>query len=271
MKKIVVCGDSFAIGIGCRDLKTEPFGSLLAAELNCDLLNLAKGSCTNLGAFLQAKYAIQNFANEIEYVIVNSTTYDRFDWFQSDTDFSTMSMDINNTDCNYTDYMPYMEKSYIIDGGDKTIDNPMSNISGYIPRLLSDNLVSIIEYWEKFGSKGKKHGWYSRFDKEPKERMKAIYDYAVLLHDPRINRINSIGVLTLSHQLLKGANIKHVILTGEVDAYKSYISMENLVEVEWWKLSTKYPDEIKSLHTSPEGHLIVKNKILEKFKKNGWH
>ena len=30
MKKLVVCGDSFAKGIGCRNLETEPYGSLVA-------------------------------------------------------------------------------------------------------------------------------------------------------------------------------------------------------------------------------------------------
>ena len=33
MKKLVVCGDSFAKGIGCRNLETEPYGSLVANSL----------------------------------------------------------------------------------------------------------------------------------------------------------------------------------------------------------------------------------------------
>ena len=44
MKKLVVCGDSFAKGIGCRNLETEPYGSLIADKLGLELVNIAKGS-----------------------------------------------------------------------------------------------------------------------------------------------------------------------------------------------------------------------------------
>jgi hypothetical protein len=33
MKNLVICGDSFSIGIGCHNLETEPYGSLLAKKL----------------------------------------------------------------------------------------------------------------------------------------------------------------------------------------------------------------------------------------------
>ena len=28
MKNLVICGDSFSIGIGCHDLNNEPYGSI---------------------------------------------------------------------------------------------------------------------------------------------------------------------------------------------------------------------------------------------------
>ena len=34
MQNIVICGDSFSIGIGCNDLYVEPFGSLLSKKLD---------------------------------------------------------------------------------------------------------------------------------------------------------------------------------------------------------------------------------------------
>ena len=48
MKKLVVCGDSFAKGIGCRNLETEPYGSVVANSLGLELVNIAKGSSTCL-------------------------------------------------------------------------------------------------------------------------------------------------------------------------------------------------------------------------------
>ena len=59
MGKVVICGDSFSIGIGCHDLKNEPYGSLLAKELDKDIVNYSKGSSTNLSILLQVKYAIE--------------------------------------------------------------------------------------------------------------------------------------------------------------------------------------------------------------------
>ena len=62
-KRVVVCGDSFAVGIGCRDLINEPFGSLVARELKRPLFNLAKGSSTNLSIFLQMQYVADKLAD----------------------------------------------------------------------------------------------------------------------------------------------------------------------------------------------------------------
>ena len=58
MKKIVICGDSFNIGIGCRDLANEPYGQLLSKELGIPIINLAKGSSTNLSIYLQSMIRI---------------------------------------------------------------------------------------------------------------------------------------------------------------------------------------------------------------------
>ena len=80
MKNLVICGDSFSVGIGCEDLINEPYGSLLAKELNLNLINLAKGSSTNLSISLQVKYAIENI-KDIELLIIGTTCYYRTEWF----------------------------------------------------------------------------------------------------------------------------------------------------------------------------------------------
>ena len=71
MKNLIICGDSFSVGIGCSDLRTQPYGSLLSDKLGLNLFNLAKGSSTNLSIFLQVKYAIENI-RDIEYLIVGA-------------------------------------------------------------------------------------------------------------------------------------------------------------------------------------------------------
>ena len=83
MKKMVVCGCSFAKGIGCKDLNTKPFGTLLSDKLDSQLINLAKGSSSNFSIYLQTKYALEK-VNDIDLLIFSTTSYDRTEWFNSE-------------------------------------------------------------------------------------------------------------------------------------------------------------------------------------------
>ena len=69
---------------------------------------------------------------------------------------------------------------------------------------------------------------------------------------------------------LKRANVKHLILTHEVEYYNKFIDIQNLVNLSWGKLSIDYPDDLPSLHTSSEGHVVAFNIIMAKFKENQW-
>lgn len=261
--KLVICGDSFSIGIGCDDLNKEPYGSLLSAVLDLDLVNLAKGSSTNLSIYLQAEYAVNNIATENDIILISHTSYDRVDWFPWDDDNRNH---ITNTDVNYHQYPPYGEfTNYQI-----LENHPLVNDARYDGRMFTDNFVGVIDYWENFGKNDKESGYYSRFKNEPKERMKTLYDFATTIHDDRINKVHSMGVITMAHQLLKKKNIKHLILTNDTLTYSRFIDLPNLVEVCWGKLSLKYPDSHKSLHTGPKGHSEAANIVMNKMKENNW-
>lgn len=262
-KSIIVCGDSFSIGLGCRDLLNEPYGSLLSKELDMPLINLAKGSSTNLSIYLQAKYAVDILADIAEIVIVASTTYDRVNWFP--LDYPSNRYEISNADVNYHEYPPYGKDSYL-----QLLDNPMKDDPNYNGKMFTDNYHTIIDYWENWRSKNKDPGYYYRFTNEPKERTKTMYDFAASVHDNRIERLNSIGVLTMAHLLLKRAGIKHLILTREVEEYNKFMDVENLVDVDWGKLSIDYPDDLPTFHTNFEGHCVVFNTVLTKLNENNW-
>jgi len=262
-KSIIVCGDSFSIGIGCRDLLNDPYGCLLSKELNMPLLNFAKGSSTNLSIYLQAKYAVDNLLDKAEFVLVSNTSYDRVNWFPIDHKFT--SPEITNADVNYHEYPPYGKHSYI-----QLLENPMKDEPKYNGKMFTENYRGIIDYWENYRSKDKESGYYHRFINEPKERTKTMYEFAALVHEDRIERLNSIGVLTMAHLLLKRAGIKHLMLTHEVEEYKKFMDIENLVNVNWGELSVMYPDELKSLHTSEQGHKVVFETVLSKLKENNW-
>ena len=262
-KSIIVCGDSFSIGIGCRDLLNEPYGQLLSKELDMPLINFAKGSSTNLSIYLQAKYVVDNLADKAEIVLVSNTSYDRVNWFPLDYTFT--GSEITNADVNYHEYPPYGKHSYM-----QLLENPMKDDPKYNGKMFTENYRGVIDYWENYRSKDKESGYYHRFINEPKERTKTMYEFAASVHDDKIERLNSIGVLTMAHSLLKRAGIKHLMLTHEVAEYNKFMDLENLVYVDWGRLSLDYPDDLPSWHTSFEGQKVVFNNVLAKLKENNW-
>jgi hypothetical protein len=269
-KKLIVCGDSFSIGIGCLDLENEPYGCLLSKKLNIPLINLAKGSSTNMSIFLQAKYAVEKLANKDDIVIVSNTSYDRVEWFPFDTKID--QPELSNTDVNYHQYPPYGYNSYYPKGAPNRIqlENPMKDDTDYNGYMFTENFAGIVDYWENFRKDKNPSVYYDRFTFEDDLRIKTLYDYATLIHDSRINRIYSIGVLGMAHQLLKRAGIKHLILTHEIDTYSQTIDMENLAPVDWGYLSFHYPDKVETFHTSPEGQQLAYEYVLKKLQENGW-
>jgi len=266
MNKLVICGDSFAKGIGCKNLKTSPFGCLLSDKLSMPMLNLAKGSSTNFSIYLQAKYALEKYS-DIGLLVATTTSYDRLDWLAYDTDIQ--SDNLSNLDVNYHGYPPYHESSYMPECVE---DHPMIDEVNYTGSMFTDNIMGIIDYWENFGSTDTPNGYYQRFQSEPRERMKLLYDYGLQIHDHKIDRIKSLGVYSMIHILCKRANVKHIIGVDarSYDLYSEVIDQENLVILDWGKLSIEYPDTIGSLHTSEQGHVMASKIMLDKIKSNTW-
>jgi hypothetical protein len=261
MKNIAICGDSFSIGIGCLDLDNEPFGAILGKHLNRPVINLAKGSSTNLSIFLQVKHVVEKMKNDVDLVIVSNTSYDRIDWFPLEYQSDTLNLE----EVNYHQYPPYGKLTY-----QTVIDHPMKDNPAYKGKMFTENFHGVIDYWEKFGSKNKNIDYFARFNNEPPERMKLLYDFAKSVHDEKINRMHSIGCMTMAHQLLKNAGINHLILTHEVAEYNKFMDLENLMYLSWGELSILYPDTIPTKHTSPEGHRFAFLLILRKLIENKW-
>lgn len=269
IKNIVMCGDSFAAGIGCHDLTSEPVVTLVAKELNKPWQNLAKGSSTNLSIFLQAKYAVEELKDTTDLVLIGNTSYDRVEWFPEGTVFP--NREISMLDVNYHDYPPFMPCSYVVDGdGIDGREHPMQHRDDYRGQMITENYMGVIDYWQNFASQDQCSDYYKRFANEPKSKMQALYNFSAMVHEPRINRIYSIGVLTMAHNILKKNGINHLIFTQEPNAYANYIDRENLVEISWGQLSLDYPDDLGTYHTSAEGHRVAAEAVMAKLKENGW-
>jgi hypothetical protein len=233
------------------------------------LVNFAKGSSTNLSIYLQAKYAVEKIASKDDIVLVSNTSYDRVEWFPVNYKPPTRR-DISNVDVNYHQYPPYGLNSYLAGNVNLQLPNPMADDPEYDGKMFTENLVGVVDYWETYRKNDKESDYYARFKDEPKERTKILYDYAASIHEPRINRIYSIAVLGMAHQLLKRAGIRHLILTHEVEVYSDTMDKENLVHLSWGDLALKYPDELKTWHTGPEGHVEAADTVFKKLKENGW-
>jgi hypothetical protein len=259
---LTICGDSFNIGIGCRDLINEPYGVLLSNQLNKPLINLAKGSSSNLSIFLQARYAVEKLDTDL--VLVSPTSYDRVEWFPVDYEFPNKELSL--TDVNYHEYPPYGVGTYM-----QQLPNPMQDDSEYTGAMFTENYRGVVDYWETFVSQNRDSGdYYQKFRNENNVRIKALYDFATMIHEPRINRLYTTGLMTMAHQLLKNKGIKHLILTHEIEEYSKFIDMTNLVDFSWGQLSLDYPDDLPSWHTSAQGHVKAAEIVMKRLKENGW-
>lgn len=262
MSNIVVCGDSFSIGIGCHDLHNEPFGSLLAKNYSKKLFNYAKGSSTNLSIFLQVKYALENL-NNIDLLCIGVTSYNRVDWFPEDIDLKDGQLKLTNV--NYHQYPPYGKDTYAY-----LLENPMKNDPRYRGEMLTENFYGVVDYVDNILSGKRGAGdYFAKFKGERPERMKLLREYYAEIFDEKIQRYFDIGIITMAHNLLKSKGINHLILTYDSE-FTQFIPRENLVNVDWYKLSSKFPDDLGTLHTSAEGQRVVYETIIKKVEQNGW-
>ena len=262
MKNIVICGDTFSIGIGCHSLQNEPYGSLLAKNFNATLTNYAKGSSTNLSIFLQTKYALEKI-KDIDLLIIGVTSFNRVEWFPDGVD-TTKVLHLSNV--NYHQYPPYGVMTYPY-----LLENPMKDDPNYKGEMLTENFYGVVDYVDNVMS-GKRGGggYFVKFKNERPERMKLIREYYADVFDERIQRQFDIGIISTAHLLLKRKNINHLVLTYDGE-FTEYIDSQNIVNVDFGALSQKYPDDMNTLHFSAEGHRILYEAIMKKIIKNGWN
>ena len=255
MKNLVICGDSFSIGIGCHDLHNEPYGSLLAKELGLNLINLAKGSSTNLSISLQVKHAVDHIS-DIGLLIVAPTCNHRIEWFPED---AREDRTVDNFNVNYHEYPPYGEHTY-----SQILEHPMKDDSRYRGEMLTENWYGIIDYVDNFLDKNIGNGGYfKKFKTERPERMRLLKQYYLEFFDSRIQRQFDMGVIIKSHVLLKNRKINHLVFVDNYE-YEPYIPEENRVDVSWGNLSLEFPDGMKTKHTSWEGQKKVYEAVLNK-------
>lgn len=268
--RIIVCGDSFNIGIGCLNLDTEPYGCLLANQLNKQLINLAKGSSTNLSIWLQVKYAVEHLAaNSSDIILVAETSSERFNWIPEGQEHRVENREITNLDVNYHDYPPYGQHSYWPHQLER---HPMQDCKDYTGVMLTENVRGVIDYLDNFVDQGydQRGLYYNRIANEPVSKLRLLKDFYASIHNEHLSNVQSQSLMTMAHTLLRNTNIKHVMLLPNPYAYKNLIQDENKLYLSWGELTMQYPDTVNTGHASPQAHIEVAKTITDKLQKNGW-
>lgn len=260
MGKIVICGDSFSIGLGCNDLTTEPWGPLLSKALGKEVINLAKGSSTNYSISLQADYAIEHI-DSIDLLIISDTCTHRVDFFKENEHLRRSSdlwgpHPISNLDVNYHEYPPYSPGTY-----HQVLDHPYKDNPNYKGTLNTENWHGVIEYNNLLDSKQIPTDYFKKFE-EDNSRLRLLREYYLKLFDINIQRSQDIGCLIMSYLRAKKLNIP-VLLAMEKLEIKNVVDEKDFVLLDWGELANDYPDDLGTMHTSPEGHKIASKKVLE--------
>lgn len=268
-KRLIVCGDSFNIGIGCQDLTTQPYGSLLAKQLNIPLINLAKGSSTNLSIWLQVQYAVDNLnASADDLILVNETSSERINWFPDGVMEESDPTPLTNLSVNYHEYPPYGPNSY----HQILPEHPMKHDPNYTGKMITENMRGVVDFVDNYVEYGidQRGSYYSRLAYEPVEKVKLVRDFYLSVYNEKISQVQSRALMTMCHAYLKNKGIRHLMLFPFPYLYNNFVDDYNRVEVNWGQLAKEYPDQIPSGHADENGHIEAYNYILAKLKMNGW-
>ena len=261
MGKLVICGDSFNAGIGCRDLFTQPYGILLAQKLGLEPIILARGSASNFAVYLQAKYAAEHIVSDAyaDAVIISITSHDRIEWIAQDKQgFDTRNLQACNI--NYHQYPPHSEYydtryyPFYFEGKPE-----------YDPVLLTEQIPAFDDY---LGIKKKKHQgslqYYKRLHTEPVTQVEMMLDYCVNVLDYNIKRQYDISLIFMAYSMLKKKGVRCLILSHD-DMVADLFDPADVVPINWGDYTLKFPDTIQSGHASEEAHAEIADIIYERF------
>lgn len=259
MGKIIICGDSFSIGIGVEDLLTEAWGPIIAKNYDTEVVNFAKGSSTNYSISLQADYAVENI-KDIDLLIISDTCEHRINFFKYNEHLKRSinnweAEEITNLDVNYHEYPPYGPGTYHQVLPHPYIDNPE-----YRGTLNTENWYGIVEYVKDL-NQNSTSDYYSKF-KEDDKRLLLLKEYYLQISDIHIQRKQDHGCLLLSYLKAKKANIP-VLLAMDKAEIENLVPKEDYCKLSWGDLALKYPDTLGTLHTSKEGQKEAAAKVIE--------
>ncbi len=112
--------------------------------------------------------------------------------------------------------------------------------------------------------------YYNRLADEPAQKLKIIKEFYGAVYNDKLAQIESAGLMSMCHALLRNKGISHLMLVLNTEQYKDIVLSENMLHLNWGLITLKYPDQIPSGHATEQGHIEVYDSILAKLKMNGW-
>lgn len=261
-EKIVVCGDSFNVGIGLVDMEKQRYGRLIADELGTDLIVLARGSASNYSIFLQGVYASE-MSPKPKCVILSVTSYDRIEWLSNEFEDH---VSVNLTHLNYHEYPPHHHPQ---PHHQKPLDFYLKGSDDYTPKLLTEQVIAISEYLNLINS-GAGTNYYQRLHSESPDKLRMLlHHYLTVWGNNTIKRDYDIGLILSAYIKITNSGIHCLILSNDYN-FNNLIPKKDLINHSWGELSIKYPDTIGSLHADYPAHEHTAQLIIKRIKENGY-
>lgn len=250
VNEIVVCGDSFACGIGIpfKYCFEKSFGGVLAEHYNVPHTVYARSGCCNYVIYLQVKKVIEDYRHKKTPLVIISTTNHSRSVFPTDNTDNSTYVDYKLEDVEYTLHEPYSGMEYQYRRSLPFVPNPK-------PKLASETVSNVLYYLG--GSAPNLSYLFSNL----KNKLSAIKVFYEELYDDSIKQNYDSGIILLMHKLLEENNIPHIILSSN-DHHDRFIDPKNYMHNDWGHYVRKYPDNLGSGHCDERGHSEVAYNLI---------
>lgn len=258
--KVAVCGDSWF----STDLKLpgQSFGQVLCETNQWQLIDLARGGCTNFAISLQVDRAIEMKA---DFVLLGTTTSDRLDIpfirkKQSFWEKFSEKFDWSSWSSNIDDWKAYTKSKGL---GNINFVHHRNNGSAYNKGLEDHTVIS--ETINNFLREDLWHG-------ETKEQKQAVKNYVTYLHDNSLKKQIDCWIISDACRRLQRANIKFLLFAEFLFQYEfvndiEWIGQDHLFSVQdlsFWNLDIIPGTREPEFHYDPTQSVKIAEIIRKK-------
>jgi hypothetical protein len=246
-------------------MHTQPYGVLVADHFKWNLIRLARGSSSNYVTHLQGNYAAK-MNPKPHLVILGTTSNDRIEWVATGEKLGEGDAKLENV--NYHLYPAHFHTPPLHDA---PLPFHLQNDPNYDPKILSEQIVAIPDYLNLTkNEKDHMNGYYQRLHTESREKLELIEKYYMDIFDFKIKRDYDTGAILMSYVRLKKAGINTIIFGSDKRYAELVFDDRDYYYQDWGRCTQLWPDKVKSLHTSEEGHADTAQRLIKHIEDNNF-